>query len=253
MFIKKKKPKIIVVMPAYNAEKTLEKTVKDLPKNLVDEIILVDDASKDNTVKIAKKLGLSVYVHKKNKGYGGNQKTCYKKALKKGAEIITMVHPDYQYDSSLCKELVEPIIKGRFDIMFGSRIRTRQEALKGGMPWYKYFINRFLTIIENFILGVNFSEHLSGFRAYKKEVLETIPFINFSDDFVFDQQFMISAVAFGFKVGEIPIPVRYFSESSSIKFLRGGKFLIETFFTLLLYILFKMKIYKSKLFDYRSK
>jgi glycosyltransferase involved in cell wall biosynthesis len=251
MSLKKKKLKIIVVMPAYNAEKTLERTVKDLPKNFIDEIILVDDASRDNTVEIAKRLGLSVYVHKKNKGYGGNQKTCYKKALKKGADIVIMVHPDYQYDSSLCKELVEPIINGRFDIMFGSRIRTRKEALEGGMPWYKYFINRLLT--ENFILGVNFSEHLSGFRAYNKEVLKTIPFVSFSDDFVFDQQFMISAIAFGFRVGEIPIPVRYFSESSSIKFLKGGKFLIGTFFTLFLYILFKTKIYKSKIFDYRKK
>ena len=249
--MEKKGKKIIVVMPAYNAAKTLEKTVADLPKSLVDEIILVDDASRDETVKIAKRLGLTVFVHRKNKGYGGNQKTCYKKALKREAEIVIMVHPDYQYDASLTGELIRPIVTGRFDIMFGSRIRTRKEALEGGMPWYKYFLNRLLTPIENIILGVNFSEHLSGFRAYKRKVLETLPFEEFSNDFVFDQQLMISAIAYGFKVGEIPIPVRYFHEASSIRFLKGGKFLLETFWTLLLFLAFKLGIYKSKIFQFK--
>ena len=250
--MRKKQPKIIVVMPAYNAAETLEKTIADLPKGLADEIILVDDVSKDKTVEIAKKLGLTIFTHKKNRGYGGNQKTCYQKALKKKAEIIIMLHPDYQYDSSLTNELIKPILEGRFQIMFGSRIRKRKEALEGGMPWYKYFLNRFLTPIENIILGVNFSEHLSGFRAYKKEVLEKLPFDNFSDDFVFDQQFMISAIAAGFEVGETPVPVRYFSESSSIRFLKGGKFLWQTFWTLFLFILFKAGIYKNKIFEFRK-
>jgi len=246
------KKKIIVVMPAFNAAETLERTVVDLPKNLIDEIILVDDVSKDETVKIAKKLGLTTFVHKKNRGYGGNQKTCYKKALKKGAEIVIMLHPDYQYDSSLTYELIKPILEERFEIMFGSRIRTRKEALEGGMPWYKYFLNRFLTPIENMILGVNFSEHLSGFRAYRRKVLEFLPLENFSDDFVFDQQFIISAIAAGFEVGETSVPVRYFSESSSIQFLKGSKFLLQTIWTLFLFILFKTGIYKSRIFEFRK-
>lgn len=245
------KKRIIIVMPAYNAAQTLKKTVADLPQALADEIILVDDASKDETVKIAKKIGLATFVHKENKGYGGNQKTCYRKALKKGAEIIVMLHPDYQYDSSLTFELIKPILDGRFDVMFGSRIRTRKEALAGGMPWYKYFLNRLLTPIENVILGVNFSEHLSGFRAYRRKVLETLPFKKFSDDFVFDQQFMISAIAAKFEVGEIPIPVRYFSKSSSIHFLKGGKFLLETFWALFLFLLYKTGIYNAKIFKFK--
>lgn len=244
--------KTIIVMPAYNAAEMLEKTIADLPKGLADEIILVDDASKDQTVEVAKKLGLTVFVHKKNRGYGGNQKTCYQKALQKGAQVIIMLHPDYQYDSSLTNDLIKPISEGRFQVMFGSRIRTRKEALEGGMPWYKYFLNRFLTPIENVVLGVNFSEHLSGFRAYEKEVIEKLPFNSFSDDFVFDQQFMISAIAAGFEVGEISVPVRYFSESSSIRFLKGGKFLWQTFWTLFLFVLLKTGIYKSKIFRFRK-
>lgn len=246
------KKKTIVVMPAYNAAETLEKTVDDLPKGLVDEVILVDDASTDETVKIAKNLGLTVFIHRKNKGYGGNQKTCYRKALEKGADILVMVHPDYQYDSSLTGELIKPILAGRFELMFGSRIRTRKEALGGGMPWYKYFLNRLLTPIENMILGVNFSEHLSGFRAYKREVLEKLPLEKFSDDFVFDQQLMVSAIAAGFKVGEIPVPVRYFSESSSIRFIKGGKFLAQTFWTLFLFLLFRLGIYRSEIFRFKK-
>jgi len=246
------KKKTIVVMPAYNAAETLEKTVDDLPKGLVDEVILVDDASTDETVKIAKNLGLTVFIHRKNKGYGGNQKTCYRKALEKGADILVMVHPDYQYDSSLTGELIKPILAGRFELMFGSRIRTRKEALGGGMPWYKYFLNRLLTPIENIILGVNFSEHLSGFRAYKREVLEKLPLEKFSDDFVFDQQLMVSAIAAGFKVGEIPVPVRYFSESSSIRFIKGGKFLAQTFWTLFLFLLFRLGIYRSEIFRFKK-
>lgn len=246
-----KHKKIIVVMPAYNAAVTLEKTVVGLPKDLVDKIILVDDASKDETAAIAKKLRLTTFTHQKNQGYGGNQKTCYQKALEKGAAIVIMLHPDYQYDSSLTDELIKPILDGRFDIMFGSRIRTRKEALAGGMPWYKYLLNRLLTPIENTILGVNFSEHLSGFRAYKRKVLETLPYKKFSDDFVFDQQLMVSAIAAGFEVGEIPIPVRYFSEASSIRFFKGGRFLVETFWTLFLFLLFRIGIYKSKIFKFK--
>ncbi|HUD04519.1 MAG TPA: glycosyltransferase family 2 protein [Patescibacteria group bacterium] len=240
--------KVIVVMPAYNASKTIAATYKAMPPGVVDETIVVDDKSSDNTVQVARELGLTVIMHPRNLGYGGNQKTCYKEALKRGADVVVMIHPDYQYDSSLTEEIAKPISQGRFDIMFGSRIRTRKEALDGGMPYVKYILNRVVSLIENIVLGVNFTEHLSGFRAYSKEVLNTLPINHFSDDFLFDQELMISAIAHGFRVAEYPVPVRYSPESSSIKFLAGTKFLLETFVTLALFILYKLKIYKSKIF-----
>jgi glycosyltransferase involved in cell wall biosynthesis len=248
----KKSLKIIAVMPAYNAAKTLETTYRDIPPKLVDEVILVDDNSSDNTVEIAKKLGLTVISHTRNRGYGGNQKTCYTEALKRGADIVIMIHPDYQYDSTLTGELIKPIANGRFAIMFGSRIRTRHEALSGGMPRTKYFLNRLVSLIENIVLGVNFTEHMSGFRAYSREVLETVPYRKFSDDFVFDQEFMISSIAYGFATSEYPVPVRYFSESSSIQFRKGAKFLLETGKILFLYLLFKMKLYRATIFRYEN-
>jgi len=234
-----KKPKIIVVMPAYNAEKTLKKTHKDIPKGLVSKIILVDDGSHDKTIKIAEKLGIKTFVHPQNRGYGGNQKTCYTMALNEGADIVVMIHPDYQYDATLTEELVEPIIKGRFDIMLGSRIRTRKEALEGGMPAWKYFANRFLTITQNIILGQNLSEYHTGFRAFRKEVLKKVPFHRFSDDFVFDQEILISAIKKGYRVGEIAVPVRYFPDASSINFRRSVKYGLQTLFGLLKYILMR--------------
>ncbi len=242
------KARTIVVMPAYNAAKTIADTYRDIPKDSFEEIIVVDDASTDNTIEVARNLGLTVVTHSRNSGYGSNQKTCYREALRRKADVVIMVHPDYQYDSSLIFEVIGPIQKDRFDIMFGSRIRTRKEALAGGMPYAKYIINRIVSLMENIILGVNFTEHFSGFRAYSKKVLKTLPFEKFSNDFVFDQQFMISAIAHGFKISEYPVPVRYFSKSSSIQFVAGTKFLLETFFTIFLFILYKMKIYKSKIF-----
>lgn len=235
-------------MPAYNAEKTLKKTIDDLPKSLVKKIILVDDGSTDHTVSLAKKLGLEVYSHTRNLGYGGNQKTCYWEVLKHKPDVVVMLHPDYQYDATLTGELVRPILEGRYDVMFGSRIRTRKEALKGGMPPVKYFLNRLLTPIENIILGVNFTEHLSGFRAYSCKVLETVPFQRMSNDFVFDQEFMASAIAHGFRVGEIPVPVRYYEESSSIQFFKGAKFLSETGLVLLKYLLHQLGFKKFSIF-----
>lgn len=240
--------KVIVVMPAYNAARTLKKTYDDIPKGVVDEIIIVDDQSIDNTVKIAQSLRLTVIKHEKNLGYGGSQKTGYVEALRKGADIIIMIHPDYQYDSSLTEELIKPIVNERFDLMFGGRVRTRKETLSGGMPVIKYFLNRLVSLMENIILGVNFTEHFSGFRAYSRKVLEALPFQSFSNDFVFDQQLMISAIAHGFCVAEYPVPVRYFSESSSIHFIKGSKFLLETFWFLILFILCKSRIYKAKIF-----
>lgn len=243
-----KRLKVIAVMPAYNAAETIADTYKDIPPGLIDETIVVDDHSQDDTVRVARKLGLLVIAHPKNLGYGGNQKTCYREALKRNADIVVMIHADYQYDSSLIEELIRPIRDGRFDIMFGGRIRTRTEALGGGMPKVKYFLNRIVSLIENIILGVNFTEHLSGFRAYSRRVLTTLPIQQYSDDFVFDQQLMISAIAYGFKIAEYPVPVRYFSLSSSIGLLSGCKFLSETFYVLLLFILYKLNIYKSKIF-----
>ncbi|KKP60014.1 MAG: Glycosyl transferase, group 2 family protein [Candidatus Gottesmanbacteria bacterium GW2011_GWA1_34_13] len=249
--IKSKKtisPKIIVVMPAYNAEKTLEKTVRDFPKNLVYKTILVDDGSTDKTVEIAKKLGLTVFSHTNNLGYGGNQKTCYWEALKEKPDVVIMVHPDYQYDSSLIGELTRPILENRYDMTYGNRIRTRHEVLNGGMPLTKYLLNRYFCILENMILGANFSEYFSGLRAYSGKLLNEIPFQRFSNDFVFDQQFMISTYANEYRIGEIDIPVRYLSESSSIQFIKGSKFLLQTISVLFKYLLYKYKIIKDPIF-----
>ncbi len=229
-------PKVIVVMPAYNAEKTLEKTYRDIPKEVVDKILVVDDDSHDRTVEIGKNLGLTVFVHPKNLGYGGNQKTCYTQALKAGGDIIVMVHPDYQYDATLIPELIAPITGGRVDIMLGSRIRTRKEALAGGMPSYKYFGNRLLTLLENLVLGLNLSEYHTGFRAYKREVLASLPFAKFSNDFVFDQQILMAAHQAGFRIGEIAVPVRYFPEASSINFWRSLRYGVMILLSLLLYV-----------------
>lgn len=229
---RRKKPKVVVVMPAYNAAKTLTKTYNDIPRGLVDKVILVDDGSHDRTVERARKLGIQTYVHPQNRGYGGNQKTCYTLALSDGADVVVMIHPDYQYDSRLTGELVKPIIDGRIDVMLGSRIRTRNEALEGGMPIWKYLANRALTMTENIILGQNLSEYHTGFRAFGKKALKKIPFHKFSDDFVFDQEILISAVKAGFRIGEIPVPVRYFPEASSINFVRSVKYGLETLLAL---------------------
>jgi len=228
-----RKPKIVVIMPAYNAGKTLEKTYRDLPKGLASEVILVDDASRDETIKIANKLKITTFVHEHNLGYGGNQKTCYWEALKRKPDIVVMLHPDYQYDATLTGDLVKPIVDGRFDIMLGSRIRSRKEALDGGMPLYKYLSNRLLTLIENISLGLSLSEYHTGFRAYSQKALRKIPFQLLSNDFVFDQEILIWAVRKGLKIGEIPVPVRYFPEASSINFRRSLKYGLETLFALI--------------------
>ena len=229
--------KIIAVMPAYNAAKTLKKTIKDIPKGVLDKIILVDDNSTDDTVKIAKKLGLTVVAHPQNRGYGGNQKTCYTMALSEKADIIVMIHPDYQYDSSLTADLIKPIKEGRFDVMLGSRIRTRDEALAGGMPKYKYVGNRFLTFIENLFLGQNLSEYHTGFRAFNSKILKSLPFHKYSDDFVFDSQILFGAIAKKAKIGEIAVPVRYFDEASSINFYRSTVYGLSILRDLFLYII----------------
>lgn len=244
-----KRLKTVVVMPAYNAQKTLEHTYLDIPKVFRKHILLVDDKSSDNTLKIAKKLGLQIIRHPRNRGYGANQKTCYTMALNQRADIIVMLHPDYQYDSTLIGELVRPIQDGRFDCMLGSRIRARSEALDGGMPFYKYIGNRALTLIENVVLGLNLSEYHTGFRAFHRKVLESIPFHRFSDDFVFDQEILISAVYSQFKIGEIPVPVRYTPESSSINFKRSVQYGLQTVLVLMRYMLVSKGILKSSIFS----
>lgn len=240
-----KKHKVIIVMPAYNAEKTLKKTLENIPKGSADEIILVDDASNDQTAALAKQLGLKVIIHSKNMGYGANQKTCYTQALQDGADIVVMLHPDYQYEPRLVPYLSGLIKEGICDIVLANRIRTRLEALKSGMPLYKYLFNRLLTFIENLFLGLNLSEYHTGYRAFSKEVLSSIPWDKNSNDFVFDQQILIQAAHFGFKIGEIPVPAKYFEEASSINFRRSLKYGIETLLNLL-----KLLIHKSGVFHF---
>jgi len=243
-----KDPKVVIVMPAYNAAKTVAETYHEIPPNLRKNIILIDDNSKDNTVEVAKKLGITVYTHPQNLGYGGNQKTCYWEALKLNPDVMVMLHPDYQYDASLIEELIRPILQGRYDFMFGSRIQNKDGALAGGMPPLKYYLNRIVCLLENLLLGVNFTEHFSGFRAYSPKLLKTVPFQRFSNDFVFDQEIAISAISYGFKIGEIAIPTRYHQEASSIRFLKGSKFIIDTFIRIFLYKLHKLGLVKSKMF-----
>jgi glycosyltransferase involved in cell wall biosynthesis len=241
-------PKVIVVMPAYNAEKTLMRTVADIPAGSVDKIILVDDCSGDRTVEIAKGLGLQVIQHEMNLGYGGNQKTCYQAALAAGADIVVMIHPDYQYDARLVPYITGIIKDGICDVVLGNRIRTRQEALKGGMPTYKYLFNRLLTVIENLALGQNLGEWHSGLRAYSRKTLETIPWDKNSNDFVFDCEFLVQAAAMGFRLGDIPVPARYFEEASSINFSRSVRYGLESLKTIVRYYLHRMNLWRSPLF-----
>jgi glycosyltransferase involved in cell wall biosynthesis len=243
-----RKSRVIAVMPAYNAESTLEATVKDIPPGAVDQIILVDDGSKDRTVELARELGLTVIVHERNKGYGGNQKTCYRHALDAGADIVVMIHPDYQYDSRVVPCAVGIIELGICDVVLGSRIRSREEALGGGMPLYKYIANRGLTAFENVALGQNLGDFHSGFRVYRRAVLETIPYEDNSDDFVFDTQFLVQAVHYNFRLGDIPVPVRYFSEASSINFRRSLRYGLETLLAVSTYWMHRLRIKQSPLF-----
>ncbi len=243
-----KSPTVVIVMPAFNGARTVRETFLEIPKELRKKIILVDDKSTDQTVAVAKKLGITVFKHPQNLGYGGCQKTCYEEALKYHPDVIVMLHPDYQYDATKIPELIAPIVSGKYDFMFGSRMQTKTDARKGGMPLAKYYINRIVCWLENKILGVHFTEHFSGLRAYSSELLQTVPFQRFSNDFVFDQQMEMSALSYHFRIGEIPIPTRYHTRASSIKFVKGTKFLLETFFYLFLYVLHRHSVLKTALF-----
>lgn len=215
-------------MPAYNAERTLERTYKEIPKHVVNEVIVIDDASQDNTVHVAKKIGLEVIQHPVNKGYGGNQKTCYDNALKKGADIVVMVHPDYQYDPSVIPQMLIPIQNKNVDIMFGSRMIRKKDALKGGMPLYKFISNIFLTFLENLVFRRHLSEYHTGLRAYSSHFLKSINYHKCSDGFVFDTEIVSEAVKKGFKIGEVPIQTRYQADSSSISFRNSVEYGLKT-------------------------
>ena len=215
-----KNKKIVLVMPSYNAEKTLAATYNEVDKSIVDEIILVDDASSDGTVELASSLNIRTIVHEKNKGYGGNQKTCYRAALDTGADIVIMLHPDYQYDPRLLPAMAHLVATDLYDIVLGSRILGRG-AIEGGMPRYKYFANRILTLIENILIGQKLSEYHTGYRAYTRQVLESIPFESNSNDFIFDNEILVQAHSLGFRIGEISCPTRYFADASSIGFYKS--------------------------------
>lgn len=222
-----KEKKVVIVLPAYNAAKTLQQTVQDIPKGSYHEIVLVDDASNDDTTQIAKKLGLKVFIHEKNRGYGANQKTCYTQALKMGADIVVMLHPDYQYDPKILPSLTTPILYDYADVVLGSRILGdphKGNALKGGMPFYKYVSNRMLTYFQNKLLGMYLSEYHTGYRAYSKKVLKEITYENFSDDYIFDNQILIACIQRKFRFMEVPVKTKYFKEASSINFKRSMQY-----------------------------
>ena len=226
--------RIAVVMPAYNAQATLQKTYGEISREIVDDIILVDDQSKDETVRVAEDLDLLLHVHLQNLGYGGNQKSCYRLALQREADIVVMLHPDYQYTPRLIPAMASMIASGHYDVVLGSRI-LGGGALPGGMPRYKYIANRFLTLVENMLLGTKLSEFHTGYRAFSREVLLTLPLEENSDDFVFDNQMLVQTVQMGFSIGEISCPTRYFSEASSINFARSCKYGIGVIATAIRY------------------
>ncbi len=242
--------RVVIVMPAYNAARTLEATYRGLAMDVVDEVILVDDVSHDATVEIAERLGLKVVVHVQNRGYGGNQKTCYLEALRSGADVVVMVHPDNQYDSTLVPEMIQPILDNRADIVLGSRLLSGT-ALSGGMPVWKFVANRFLTVIENSVFGLRLSEYHTGFRAYSRRLLETLPFLLNSDDYVFDQEIMAQAVCFGFRVGEVPVPTRYFAEASSVNFQRSVQYGLGVLALMLRYLLHRAHVVRRRQFTAR--
>ncbi len=254
------RPRIVVVLPAYNAAKTLQKTYEDIPKDFVSNIILVDDVSQDQTVDVARSLGLSVVIHIQNRGYGGNQKTCYLEALKLGADIVVMLHPDHQYDSRLIPQLVGPIVEGRADMVTGSRILNGMAlhvgpivegradmvtgsrilngmALQGGMPWWKFAANRVLTLALNLVYGTRLTDAHTGFRAFSRSLLTKVPFLLNSDDFVFDSQMIAQAVRFGFTIEEIPVQARYFPEASSVNFRVSSIYGLKTLGVMLAFLL----------------
>ena len=240
--------KVVVVMPAYNAGRTLRMTYEELPKEAVNLVILVDDGSTDQTLEIARELGLEIFVHNKNYGYGANQKTCYTEALKAGADVVVMVHPDYQYDPTLVPQMIEPIERGDADIVLGSRLKSGS-ALAQGMPWWKFVANRFLTWLENRVFRLSLSEYHTGYRAFRREVLETVNFPANSDGFVFDQEIIAQAVAARFRIAEIAVPTRYFAEASSAGVAASTVYGLRILAVLFWYLMHRTGARRSRRFD----
>lgn len=240
--------RVAVVLPAYNAAKTLRQTYEELPHEIVDHVILVDDASQDETTQLARQLGITTFVHPRNLGYGGNQKTCYREALRAGADVVIMVHPDYQYTPALVTAMASMVAKGIYDTVLGSRLLGRG-ALKGGMPLYKYIANRVLTLIENIALQRKLSEYHTGYRAFSRRVLETLPLEENSNDFVFDNEMLAQIVAFGFEIGEVSCPTLYFGEASSISFPRAVRYGLGVLRVCAEYRLHRWGLRRSRLFE----
>ena len=240
--------KVVVVMPAYNAARTIERTYREIPLDLVDEVIVTDDASHDETVEIARRLGLHTLVHERNRGYGGNQKTCYTEALRLGADVIVMLHPDYQYTPKLIPAMISLITDGPFQVVLGSRVLGGR-ALSGGMPLYKYVSNRALTAFQNLMCGAKLSEYHTGYRAFSREVLESLPLLENSDDFVFDNQILAQILLAGFEVGEVSCPAAYFEEASSINFRRSLRYGLGVVTTSLQAFLHRKRLTNVRIFD----
>jgi glycosyltransferase involved in cell wall biosynthesis len=243
--------KIVIVMPAYNAAQTLQQTYSEVPLEVVDDVLLVDDGSSDATVGVAREIGLTTFLHKNNLGYGRNQKTCYREALRRNADIIIMVHPDYQYSPKLIVPMAGMIAYGEYDVVLGSRI-LGTGALAGGMPLYKYVSNRILTAIQNILLNYKLSEYHTGYRAFSREVLESLPLEENTDDFVFDNEMLAQVIYFGYRIGEISCPTRYFAEASSINFRRSVKYGLGVLATSFKFRLQKMGLGQFRIFNSRE-
>ena len=242
------KARVVIVMPAYNAAKTLEETFRAIPAGYYDEIVVVDDHSRDETTDLARRLNLKAIRHPHNVGYGGNQKTCYMEALRDGADIVVMLHPDGQYDPAIIPEMIQPIREGRADMVLGSRMMLAGGAARGGMPWWKRVSNRFLTTVENLAMGRRFTECHTGYRAYSRKFLETVPFLRNSNGFVFDTEVIFQAVHFGLPVAEVPISTRYFADASSVGFRVGVVYGLGTLFTAARFLLHRAGIVRSEKF-----
>jgi glycosyltransferase involved in cell wall biosynthesis len=240
--------KVVVVMPAFNAEKTLRMTYSGLPHDMVDLVILVDDGSSDETARVARELGLELFIHNRNYGYGANQKTCYREALQAGADIVAMVHPDYQYDPTLLPQIIQPLLEGTADVVLGSRLMGIS-PMKQGMPWWKYFSNRFLTGVENVVFGLRLAEYHTGYRAFSREVLDAVNFQMNSDQFIFDQEIMAQIVNLGLRVTEVPVPTRYFAQASSASFLASCRYGLSILWLLFRYALHRRGLIRQRQFD----
>ena len=243
-----RKPKVVVVMPAFNAAKTLHMTYAGLPRDVVDLVILVDDGSSDETARIARELGLELFVHDRNYGYGANQKTCYREALRAGADIVVMVHPDYQYDPTLLPEIIRPIQEGAADVVLGSRLMGAN-PMSQGMPWWKYYSNRFLTKIENMAFGLHLSEYHTGYRAFRREVLESVNLQMNSDQFIFDQEILAQIVSLHLRIREVPVPTRYFAQASSATFFQSSVYGLSILWLLARYLVHRGGLLRQRQFD----